>query len=362
MSCKKTNQEIEKQINVEQEFADLRFKDMRSLRYGLSPCCPLEKLEKVTSRKEICSWDDNKLPVYNDKSFIDSTKSGYENYKWLFENSVIPDWVQKVCTPCDPISSTVITTTSFMTLHIDTSVIDADVKLIRDTTKIYLLAKYDGTISANQTSTYFTVGYGVVPAVTLDMNIIVYGNTNTADPKNGADASEVLTIIIDVNGDGSELLQIESTSITGWNPNTYQVSTTKTIGNSSGLGTKAAWCTFGISTDCTFCGEASTPDPGDQECIDDAECVVIYVKDIAGNAIDCYPIYIDNREVGMTDENGFYVHTEYHASTNKNHSIDICHCFTTTGGCAQQRIDITVTPEITKVVCTPLTVDCTPET
>ena len=64
----------------------------------------------------------------------------------------------------------------------------------------------------------------------------------------------------------------------------------------------------------------------------------------------------------MTDEDGFYVHTEYHASTNKNHSIDICHCFTTTGGCNQQRIDITVTPAITKVVCTPLTVDCTPET
>ena len=103
-------------------------------------------------------------------------------------------------------------------------------------------------------------------------------------------------------------------------------------------------------------------DPGDQECIDDAECIIIYVKDDAGNAIECYPIYIDNREVGMTDEDGFYVHTEYFASINKNHSIDICHCFTTTGGCDQQRIDITVTPEITKVVCTPLTVDCTPET
>ena len=27
--------------------------------------------------------------------------------------------------------------------------------------------------------------------------------------------------------------------------------------------------------------------PGDQECIDDAECVIIYVKDDAGNAIEC---------------------------------------------------------------------------
>ena len=694
MSCKKkTNQEIEKQINIEQEFADLRFRDMRSSRYGLSPCCSLDKLEKITSRKELCDWNDNKLPVYVDKSYIDSTKTGYESYKWLFENVTIPDWVQKVCRPCDPLNSTVITTTSAMTLNMASAVIDADVKLIRDTTKIYILAKYDGTISANQTSTYFTVGYGVIPAATLDMSIRVYGNTNATDPKNGADASEVLTILIDVNGDGSELLQIESTSISGWNPNTYTASITKTLTN---FGTKAPWCTYGISTDCTFCGEASTPDldmyffydgtsmggtavvqawetvetwigglralgafvgksyhsiirgerwldwaispytgalnnagtcgggspdfgdaggvddahtpvttvevfwgvldyfqnvapgapiefyggltagvnvvstystgmtpsgnnavstglapmvtskevltvcfadesttnggphqpyhsssgatptwdlatqssagsasgtgqglptpcwvadynkftiehnkhlakgvdykasyymyvsrplagspgpareqfplhvlgaidsgdnpvgsgilttapttsfgagwlnastvppsgetenpyvknnvgrldlkgwgysveapavgftkehfinglegfwdPGDQECIDDAECVIIYVKDTDGNALECYPIYIDNREVGMTDEDGFYVHKEYFASTNTNHSIDICHCFTTTGACNQQRIDITVTPEETKVVCTPLTVDCTPET
>ena len=258
MSCKKkTNQEIEKQIKIEQEFADLRFRDMRSSRYGLSPCCSLDKLDKLTSRKEICDWDDSKLPVYNDKSYTDSAKTGYESYKWLFENAVIPDWVQKVCTPCDPISSTVITTTSLMTLNMATAVIDADVKLIRDTTKIYILAKYDGTISANQTSTYFTVGYGVVPAATLDMSIIVYGNTNATDPKNGADIGEVLTIIIDTNGDGSELLQIESTSISGWNPNQYTPTVTRTL---TDFGTKAPWCTFGISVNCTFCGEASNPD------------------------------------------------------------------------------------------------------
>ena len=64
----------------------------------------------------------------------------------------------------------------------------------------------------------------------------------------------------------------------------------------------------------------------------------------------------------MTDKNGFYLHTEYFASVNTKHSIDICHCFTTTGACNQQRIDITVTPETAKVVCTKLTVDCTPET
>jgi hypothetical protein len=703
MSCRKTNQEIEKQINVEQEFADLRFKDMRSARYGLSPCCPLEKLERMTSKKEICDWDNKKLPVYNDKSYKDSTDTGYESYKWLFENATIPDWVQKICRPCDPLSSTVIVTTSIMTVNFSAAVIDADTYLVRDKTKIWILAKYDGIISADQTNTYFTVGYGVVPeAAGSDLSIIVYGNTNTADPKNGADENEVLTVIIDKNGDGTELYQIDTTTITGWNPNIFQVTTIRTLTN---FGDKTSWCTYGISTDCTFCGEIrkedldlyffydgtsmgvdaikqaweigeewiialraigafngnvyhtvvagerwldwaiipytgaynnsgtcggkdspayTTPDhgdglstgyvdainpsntagilwgimdyfqnvitdapipfygglditttntytgagasgqpsismgpppklqnkeilvvcfadestsnvatggshaqpyhskssnkptwalatsnatgscptclpgvptpcwkadyakfvlehdnhiakgsdyianyflyvsrpagggvpgdareqfplhalgaitsgdnpvgsgilttapvstvadggdvdgldavetgpnpyvvanvgkldakgwgynvdapvagftkdhfvsnleefwtPGEEECYNDAECLIIYVKDDEGNAVECYPIYIDNREVGMTDEDGLYVHTEYFSSANTNHSIDICHCFTTTGGCDQQRIDITVTPETAKVICTPLTVDCTPET
>tara|TARA_R110000824_G_scaffold157403_2_gene330857 strand:- start:154 stop:1230 length:1077 start_codon:yes stop_codon:yes gene_type:complete len=358
MSCRKTNQEIEKQINVEQEFADLRFRDMRSSRYGLSPCCSLEKLEKITSKKEICDWNDKKLPVYTDKSYKDSTDTGYESYKWLFENATIPDWVQKVCKPCTPLSSTVIVTTSIMTVNFSAAVIDADAYLVRDKTKIYILANYDGTLTANQTSTYFTVGYGVVPVTAgSNLSIITYGNTNVADPKNGADENEVLTIIIDKYGDGTELYSIDTTTITGWNPNIFQVTTTRTLAN---FGDKTEYCTYGISTDCTFCGERTVL--GSEVCYNDAECIIIYVKDDEGNAIEYYPIYIDNREVGMTNEDGLYVHTEYLSSANTKHSIDICHCFTTTGACTQQRIDIIVTPETAKVICTPLTVDCTPET
>ena len=691
MSCKKTNEEIEKQIRIEQDFADLRFRDMRSSRYGLSPCCPLEKLEKITSKKEICDWDDNKLPVYVDKSYKDSTDTGYESYKWLFENATIPDWVQKICTPCTPLSSTVTVTSSFMTADFTPAVIDADSYLVRGKTKVYFLAAYDGSGA----TTYFTVGYYEIPA-TSGGAVVIYGNTNTSSPKNGANENEVLKILIDKNGDGSEIYSIDDTTIGGWNPHKYVASS---VASPSNYGTKTEWCTYGISTDCTFCGERrkedldmyffydgtsmgidaikqawqigedwldalraigafngnvyhtvvagerwldwaiiphtgtynnsgscggadspgySSPDhgdgnstgyvdavnpsntsgilwgimdwfqhaspdapipfyggldttttaiyggagasgqvskltgpppklqnkeilvvcyadestsnlatggshaqpyhsksaatptwdlatssaagsctaclqgvptpcwkadyakfvsehdahiakgsdydanyflyvsrpagggaagdareqfplhaigaitsgdnpvgsgiltvaptstvatltqattgtnpyvqhnvgkldakgwgynvespiagftkehfvanleefwtPGAEECYNDAECLIIYVKDDVGNAIECYPIYIDNREVGMTDEEGMYVHTEYFASTNTKHSIDVCHCFETTGGCAQQRIDITVTPETAKVVCTKLSVDCTPET
>lgn len=698
MSCKKTNEEIEKQIQIEQEFADLRFRDMRSSRYGLSPCCPLEKLEKITSRKEICDWDDNKTPVYNNKSYKDHTDTGYEDYRWVFENATIPSWVKKLCEPCTPLSSNVTITTKqmFMTiLDANVTTLVDDGYLVRDKGKIYTLAKYDGVISANQTNTYFTVGYVQVPLITGDLSWIVYGNSNAADPKNGADEGEVLTVIIDKYGDGTELY--EWTSITGWSPQDFN----NTAVHSLSAGTKTKWCTYGISKNCTFCGEkrkedpdmyffydttswgldqvktaytevmewiealrqigawngeiyhtivqgerwldwaivpytgafnnagycggilspglgaagvigpqdsswasgsggyvdavmpvtatgvnpantrfwavldwlqnikgvtaydsgdgihtitstvvgasglpaksqgpppvvqtkellvvtfldeaasnivnqpyhnkkscsagscaptavdasggdngskeeptpcwiadynkfktkheehlaistdhkasyfmypsypdsvshASFPlplqvlmavssgdngtdgllatpptnallgsggldaiktknpyaanygkldtmgwgcdvtepaggftkehfvasleafwEPGAEECYNDPECISIYVKDDQGNPIECYPIYIDNREVGMTDKNGFYLHTEYFASVNTKHSIDICHCFTTTGACNQQRIDITVTPETAKVVCTKLTVDCTPET
>lgn len=695
MSCKKTNEEIEKQIQTEQEFADLRFRNMRSERYGLSPCCSLDKLEKITSKKELCDWDDKKLPVYLDKGYTDHTDTGYESYKWLFENATIPDWVRKVCRPCTPLSSTVITTTKTQIIKFSDAVIDADSYLVREKTKIYMLAKYDGTISANQTTTFLTVGYGEVPAAVPgdSFKITTYGNTNAADPKNGADEDEVLTIIIDKNGDGSELYQVKPTTISAWNPNIFVDGSTINLTN---FGTKTEWCKYDISLDCTFCGEgrrqdpdmyffydvtslgvvevkdtheiveqwlnalrtigafngrvyhtsiygerwldwaimpytgafnnggfcggtfsaglgtpgvigpqnptwaggtggavdaaqppasnshykywgvldymintkdiewydngdgvttatysgsevtpsglpvksqgpppinqskellvvifadeaaspgvynqpyhvdnaSTTPtwiyasggadsttaeptpcwiadydkfviehnkflaqgsdykanyfiypaypktvqnahkafplhvigaitsgdnpvgsgiltsapsngistltaattgtnpyvaagkgkldqynwgynvdqlatgfvkddfvtnleafwNPGDEECINDAECISIYVKDDQGNPIECYPIYIDNREVGMTDKDGFYLHTEYFASTNTKHSIDVCHCFTTTGGCDQQRIDITLTPEETKVACTKLTVDCTPET
>ena len=99
--------------------------------------------------------------------------------------------------------------------------------------------------------------------------------------------------------------------------------------------------------------------PGDEECVDDAECISIYVKDDAGNPIECYPIVVDGKEVGYTNEDGYYLHKIKNASVDTKHSIDLCHCFETTGGCSQQRIDIIVTPEETKVVCTPLKVDCT---
>jgi len=683
MSCnKKKDEEIIKKINIEQAFADLKFRKMREDRFGLSSCCNLDKLDKLSAQKELCDWDDNKVPIYLDKKYKD--KDDDSTYKWNFESTPIPDWVLKACTPCTEYSSVVTTTTASMTLTLTSTIINSSSDYIPGTTKVYALAKYDGTAA----STYFTIGYGVLPG-SGNFSLTIYGNTNTVDPKNGADNAEVLKIIIDVNGDGSVIKSVDYSAV-GW---TNQAYTTSATVQPSAAGTITTECTYGIATDCTFCGEArkndpdmyffydttslgrqevidthnvvetwitglrdlgafngkvyhtsvlgerwldwaivpftgqfnnagycggsyspgvgtgsvigpqnpswgnnpptggyvdavtpptsntntiewgvldyfinvkeidwfnggnttstvtytgtgasgdsvtspgpppiasskrilvvvfadeatspqpypqpyhvnvntaapdwtnatggvngtqavptpcwsadydefvlqhnkflnqgsdyeanyfiypaypksvadshksfplhvvgaidsginntgilaSAPangivslaqttsgtnpyvqynvgrldqynwgynvsqppagftqvdfetnleafwDPGDEECVGDVECLVIYVKDTEGNPIECYPIYIDNKEVGVTDEDGYFTHSIPNASVDKKHSIDLCHCFDTTGGCSQQRIDITVTPQETKIKCTKQTIDCTPE-
>ena len=59
---KKTHEELVKQINIKTEFADKVFKKMRSDRYGLTFCCPLE-LDKISIKSKLCGWDDLTVPV-----------------------------------------------------------------------------------------------------------------------------------------------------------------------------------------------------------------------------------------------------------------------------------------------------------
>lgn len=59
---KKTHEELVKQINIKTEFADKVFKKMRSDRYGLTFCCPLD-LDKISIKSKLCGWDDLTVPV-----------------------------------------------------------------------------------------------------------------------------------------------------------------------------------------------------------------------------------------------------------------------------------------------------------
>tara|TARA_R110000765_G_scaffold134201_4_gene233127 strand:+ start:3797 stop:5962 length:2166 start_codon:yes stop_codon:yes gene_type:complete len=60
-SKKNTHEELIKQINVRTEFADKLYKKMRSERYGMTYCCPLE-LEKINLTNDLCNWEHSKIP------------------------------------------------------------------------------------------------------------------------------------------------------------------------------------------------------------------------------------------------------------------------------------------------------------
>ena len=188
----KTEEEIIKKINVEQEFANRFYKDMISKRYGLTSCCPLDKLQTLEIKKEVCDWDDEKIPVET-KAYKDQTTD--PTYKWNFGDSPEPSWLIAGC-----------------------------------------------------------------------------GQFNEKCTQDGVDL--------------------------------------------------------------------------------DNECISIYVKDDLGNAVSCYTIYVDGKDVGVTDSNGFFKYQFTNGSAVTKHVLDLCHCFVTTGLCSQQRIDITVTPEKTKEICT----------
>ena len=59
-SKKKSHEELVKQINTRVEFADKLYKKMRSERYGMTFCCPLE-LESINLINDLCNWEDLKV-------------------------------------------------------------------------------------------------------------------------------------------------------------------------------------------------------------------------------------------------------------------------------------------------------------
>ena len=92
-------------------------------------------------------------------------------------------------------------------------------------------------------------------------------------------------------------------------------------------------------------------------CNDDAELLYITVTDINSAPVKDYDVIIDNTHYGKTDAAGVLIVNLKNASTDTKHMINGCKCFTTTGACNQQKIDIVLEDAI-KPVCTNLAIDC----
>jgi len=75
---------------------------------------------------------------------------------------------------------------------------------------------------------------------------------------------------------------------------------------------------------------------------DGSECIVVIVKNKDGKAIPDYEIVLDGLYAGKTDENGELKLSIPNAEEDKEHKLNLCHCFTTSGNCNSQRIKLTV--------------------
>ena len=80
-----SNSQIIKKIELEKKFGDYVGLDMRTKRFGISPCCSYSELEGSIMNKELCDWDKSLKPVY---------KREYETVLWQPETEPIPNWVQ----------------------------------------------------------------------------------------------------------------------------------------------------------------------------------------------------------------------------------------------------------------------------
>jgi|5_EtaG_2_1085323.scaffolds.fasta_scaffold00152_9 hypothetical protein len=107
-------------------------------------------------------------------------------------------------------------------------------------------------------------------------------------------------------------------------------------------------------------GETITTTETFYECKTDNEYIVFKVYNQTGNPVKGYEIIVNGGNIGKTNENGIFKTIIENASVKTKHTLNICHCFTTTGACTQKEIKIIVNDDditnvtIDKVDCTPI--------
>jgi|5B_taG_2_1085324.scaffolds.fasta_scaffold01029_7 hypothetical protein len=95
---------------------------------------------------------------------------------------------------------------------------------------------------------------------------------------------------------------------------------------------------------CSGCIEPPIPSFNAQ-CVDDSECIRIEVTNQNGDPVKDYEIILNGGNAGYTDKFGIFKTTINNASVNTEHTLNVCYCFTTKGGCAQQKIEIVLTDD-----------------
>ena len=391
---------ILKNIEIQQKFADLIFKDFRSKRFGINTCCSIDQKNKYSIQKSLCDWDDKKKPTY--------TKE-YKETNWVNCTKPIPEWVQygdfapaeTNCPPCKTYppphqQPCYLTVWFYKNQIVDWPNESNNAKLIAQaqrpgsgewiTVGECLFPHFNETVAPN----------GDIQMETVDTTDGTFCDRveNPDDPKNwilkfriyhddfsepgynGAEKSNAIRFFIDDPVDGERkvyLFQIhdqdwETYNETdnpqlpnNWGDNIYPNGAGCISGNFATI--KTRWpqiisliCDEDPCERCVFCGEGwphiTNPIDGTTPQVDinqapvcecDSECILFTVTNACGKPVANWEIVLDGGLIGHTNDEGIFTHTIDKASINNKHSLDICgFCFTTTGNCNQKKIDITI--------------------
>lgn len=391
---------IVKNIEIQQKFADLIFKEFRSKRFGINTCCSIDQKNKYNIQKALCDWENKKKPYY---------KKEYTETNWVNCTKPIPEWIQygdyapaeTNCPPCQEYPPVVPqpcwATINFkkehvvlwpnesgsaklvalcVTPHGTTPPTDEDWMVVGECTfpTFTAVTNDDGSISYLSTDTTDGNNCDWIedpddPKTSI-LRYKVYADDDTIAGKTGAIKSDLIKwVIVDPVAGEKKLYDFKvwtgdwQATVNLYNiyPNPSECTPPESFYNYNNTvpNTIELICDEDPCERCVFCGEGWPPigtpttpidgtDPAvdiDQApiCICDSECLYITVKDACGKAVPNWEINLDGGLIGQTNDEGIFTYTIDKASVNTKHALDICgFCFTTTGNCNQKKIDIVI--------------------
>ena len=399
-----SEQSLLKQIKIEQTFADYVYKDYRAKRYGMSPCCSIDQLQKYTIKKELCQWENKKVPIYSG-TYEDSTSTGHTNtdtepFVWTLNATPVYEWVQiisetGICAEgigigaWPPFSDTLGGCGGFLgDLNDKTKIVwymhPDRLATLPNTSGTARLVVYIADADGDQVGIWekaLTNTTAITPVMTdiivpsstewlqntsydalkIDVPRTSVGGTAVQCPsagytagKNGVNASEVMTFYI-VDGTDVHTLVWDGwgswfggASGAAWPCCPISNGTSRIL--DTGALTITKICPDTTPNSIHFCGMTAASTNGGT-CVNDSECIYIQVVDQNGNPMKEFPIIIDGELSGYTNDLGVYKTTIINAGTVTKHILNNCHCFTTKGECRQQKILLTVNDSTSKEAC-----------
>jgi hypothetical protein len=326
-------------IDTQQKFANRVYLDFMSKRFGITPCC-LKDSQSIIIKKQICDWQESKLDIpeivsVSSEIFIPS------DVQDPCSDSNAPDW----CIACanDPVNA----------LELEKILAELKAELENTVAELteYTALKTELTLKIQSVQEQYDLLNIEIEQKITELNNKQDQLQEKQIERDETNCDENPTLCKELDKQIAELeVQVKDIQ--------EQLSLlVKQLEEFSSELKKlnAQLEEIQAIIDKLTAQKESTEDQikktQAQFCIDDSECILIEVVDTNGLPVENFELYIDGGNAGFTDSYGQYRFTITDASININHTLQICYCFTTEGGCRQQKITMTLKADECPVVC-----------